>query len=116
MADAADALCRPPGSLPHHPLRDHRPRAGLTTSAGEAVYQAIAQRRDMRHFTPGQRIDPAVMQRLLTAAHAGPVRGADAAVAFHPVDGQPSSEAVRELAGRTGRTAQAMGNRDEFCN
>jgi 5,6-dimethylbenzimidazole synthase len=39
-----------------------------------AVYRAIAERRDMRHFKPGP-IDPAVLQRLLEAAHHAPSVG-----------------------------------------
>lgn len=39
-----------------------------------AVYRAIAERRDMRHFLPDA-IDPAVLVRLLQAAHAAPSVG-----------------------------------------
>jgi 5,6-dimethylbenzimidazole synthase len=39
-----------------------------------AVYQAIATRRDMRHFLPDA-IDPALLQRLLAAAHCAPSVG-----------------------------------------
>jgi 5,6-dimethylbenzimidazole synthase len=39
-----------------------------------AVYRAIAERRDMRHFLPGP-IDPVVLLRLLQAAHAAPSVG-----------------------------------------
>ena len=44
--------------------------------AGEAhaVYRAIAERRDMRHFRPGP-VDAAVLTRLLRAAHLGPSVG-----------------------------------------
>ncbi|HKL77694.1 MAG TPA: nitroreductase family protein, partial [Gammaproteobacteria bacterium] len=37
----------------------------------DAVYRAIEQRRDMRHFRPDP-VDPAVLQRLLSAAHRAP--------------------------------------------
>lgn len=40
-----------------------------------AVYRAIAERRDMRHFTPNSTVDPAVLQRLLEAAHQAPSVG-----------------------------------------
>jgi 5,6-dimethylbenzimidazole synthase len=40
----------------------------------DAVYRAIAERRDMRHFIPGE-IDPAVLSRLLHAAHQAPSVG-----------------------------------------
>lgn len=39
-----------------------------------AVYRAIYERRDMRHFAGGE-VDPAVLTRLLSAAHAAPSVG-----------------------------------------
>lgn len=39
-----------------------------------AVYKAIAERRDMRHFLP-EPLDPALLQRLLQAAHLAPSVG-----------------------------------------
>ena len=39
-----------------------------------AVYRAIRERRDMRHFLPGP-VDPAVLRRLLQAAHHAPSVG-----------------------------------------
>jgi 5,6-dimethylbenzimidazole synthase len=39
-----------------------------------AVYRAIAERRDMRHFRSDP-IDPAILQRVLEAAHRGPSVG-----------------------------------------
>lgn len=40
----------------------------------DALYRVIAARRDMRHFVPGE-VDPAVLRRLLQAAHQGPSVG-----------------------------------------
>ena len=40
----------------------------------EGVYQAIYQRRDMRHFTSAP-VDSGVLQQLLSAAHAAPSVG-----------------------------------------
>lgn len=40
----------------------------------DAVYRAIYERRDMRHFKPGA-IDPSVLAKLLQAAHAAPSVG-----------------------------------------
>ncbi len=40
----------------------------------DAIYRAIAQRRDIRHFIPGA-VDDDVLLRLLTAAHQGPSVG-----------------------------------------
>ncbi|WP_407058367.1 nitroreductase family protein [Zoogloea oleivorans] len=39
-----------------------------------AIYRAIAERRDMRHFRPDP-VDPAVLARLLWAAHHAPSVG-----------------------------------------
>lgn len=41
----------------------------------EGVYKAIFERRDMRHFKPDSSVDEAVLERLLTAAHAAPSVG-----------------------------------------
>ncbi|QEL54587.1 5,6-dimethylbenzimidazole synthase [Chromobacterium paludis] len=40
----------------------------------DAVYRAIRERRDMRHFKPDP-VDPALLQRLLEAAHCAPSVG-----------------------------------------
>jgi 5,6-dimethylbenzimidazole synthase len=40
----------------------------------DAVYRAIRERRDMRHFKP-EPVDPDIMQRLLAAAHFAPSVG-----------------------------------------
>jgi len=40
----------------------------------EAVYRVIRERRDMRHFAGGH-VEPAVLERLLRAAHQGPSVG-----------------------------------------
>lgn len=48
--------------------------ADFTDSERAAVYRAIAERRDMRHFCGGQ-IEPEVLQRLLNAAHQAPSVG-----------------------------------------
>ncbi|MFG6463036.1 5,6-dimethylbenzimidazole synthase [Roseateles sp. DXS20W] len=41
----------------------------------DAVYRAIALRRDTRHFQPGQTVPEAQLQRLLQALHQGPSVG-----------------------------------------
>ena len=43
-------------------------------AARDALYRVIAARRDMRHFVPGT-VEPAVLQRVLQAAHRGPSVG-----------------------------------------
>lgn len=40
----------------------------------DALYRAIAERRDIRHFLPDP-VDPSLLQRLLQAAHLGPSVG-----------------------------------------
>src|SRR3546814_12062996 len=40
----------------------------------DAIYRAIAERRDMRHFTGGT-VEPALLRRLLEAAHQAPSVG-----------------------------------------
>lgn len=47
---------------------------GFTPDERAAVYRAIHERRDMRHFVPGA-VDPAVLARLLDAAHHAPSVG-----------------------------------------
>lgn len=39
-----------------------------------AIYRAIGERRDMRHFAGGQ-VAPELLARLLAAAHQAPVSG-----------------------------------------
>ncbi|OSM02302.1 5,6-dimethylbenzimidazole synthase [Magnetofaba australis] len=43
--------------------------------AREAIYEVIAARRDIRHFLPDQRVEPATLARILTAAHQAPSVG-----------------------------------------
>ncbi|WP_394753159.1 5,6-dimethylbenzimidazole synthase [Crenothrix sp.] len=50
------------------------PTAPYTDAERNAVYRAIYERRDMRHFRPDP-IDPAILERLLHAAHAAPSVG-----------------------------------------
>lgn len=45
------------------------------TDARAAVYEAIARRRDIRHFHPGMSIPEAMLTRILGAAHAAPSVG-----------------------------------------
>lgn len=50
------------------------PAASFSEAEKNAVYRVIRERRDMRHFT-SQQVDPAVLQRLLAAAHDAPSVG-----------------------------------------
>ncbi|MDO8252720.1 MAG: nitroreductase family protein, partial [Rhodoferax sp.] len=58
------------------PTDPSAPASGLAFSAAErsAVYRAIFERRDMRHFAGGT-VAPELMRRLLTAAHHAPSVG-----------------------------------------
>ncbi|MFP5428183.1 MAG: 5,6-dimethylbenzimidazole synthase [Gammaproteobacteria bacterium] len=80
-----------------------------------AVYRAIGERRDMRHFA-GAEIAPALLTRLLSAAHQAPSVGLMQPWRFIRIS-------QRELRGRIqalveqerARTAEALGERsDEF--
>ena len=56
--------------------RTQRSSGESFTDAERAVfYRVLAARRDMRHFTPGTSVDPAVLQRILQAAHEAPSVG-----------------------------------------
>ncbi|MEX3929110.1 5,6-dimethylbenzimidazole synthase [Paraburkholderia sp. BR10936] len=80
-----------------------------------AVYRAIYERRDMRHFAPGP-IDPATLARLLDAAHHAPSVGfmqpwRIVRITDHSVREQLHATVERERIA----TADALGKRrDEF--
>jgi 5,6-dimethylbenzimidazole synthase len=80
-----------------------------------AVYRAIAERRDMRHFLPGP-IDPAVLLRLLQAAHAAPSVGLMQPWRFIRVSDAALRRQIHTLVeAERLATAQALGERgDEF--
>ena len=80
-----------------------------------AVYRAIAERRDMRHFRPDP-VDPALLQRLLWAAHHAPSVGFMQPWRFIRVTSRALREQMHALV-ETERqaTAQALGERqDDF--
>ena len=79
------------------------------------VYRAIAERRDMRHFRPDP-VDPALLQRLLWAAHHAPSVGFMQPWRFIRVTDRALREQMHALV-ETERqaTAQALGERqDDF--
>jgi 5,6-dimethylbenzimidazole synthase len=65
--------CRPPGADAGRAPDDTGAR--FTDTDRASFYRVLGARRDMRHFTPGATIDPAVLQRVLQAAHAAPSVG-----------------------------------------
>lgn len=79
------------------------------------VYRVIAERRDMRHFRPGP-IDPALLRRLLHAAHLGPSVGYMQPWRFIRVIDPGLRHRLAELVETERlRTADALGERrDEF--
>jgi len=80
-----------------------------------AVYRAIAERRDMRHFVQGQ-VAPEVLQRLLAAAHQAPSVGLMQPWRFIRVRRPALRDAIHQLVeSERVRTAEALGERsDEF--
>ncbi|HKT73044.1 MAG TPA: 5,6-dimethylbenzimidazole synthase [Steroidobacteraceae bacterium] len=80
-----------------------------------AIYRVIRERRDMRHFQH-RPIEPAVLQRLLEAAHAAPSVGLSQPWRFVRITKEGLRKAVYDLVQQErARTADALGERgDEF--
>ncbi|MCI0995156.1 5,6-dimethylbenzimidazole synthase [Pseudomonas sp. ICMP22404] len=81
----------------------------------DAIYRAIAERRDMRHFTGGT-VEPQLLRRLLEAAHQAPSVGLMQPWRFIRISDRALRAAIRELVEQERiRTAEALGERsDEF--
>ncbi|AMB85898.1 5,6-dimethylbenzimidazole synthase [Pseudomonas agarici] len=80
-----------------------------------AIYRAIAERRDMRHFVGGT-VPPALLARLLEAAHQAPSVGLMQPWRFIRISDRSLRERIRQLVEEERvRTADALGERsDEF--
>ncbi|HFD7013788.1 TPA: 5,6-dimethylbenzimidazole synthase [Pseudomonas aeruginosa] len=80
-----------------------------------AVYRAIAERRDMRHFSGGS-VAPELLARLLEAAHQAPSVGLMQPWRFIRITEPALRRAIHGLVeDERGRTAEALGERsDEF--
>ncbi|MBD9499667.1 5,6-dimethylbenzimidazole synthase [Pseudomonas sp. BGr12] len=80
-----------------------------------ALYRAIAERRDMRHFSGGE-VAPELLARLLEAAHQAPSVGLMQPWRFIRVTSRDLREAIHGLVeAERVRTAEALGERsDEF--
>ncbi|MGH8569464.1 MAG: 5,6-dimethylbenzimidazole synthase [Gammaproteobacteria bacterium] len=77
------------------------------------VYRVIAERRDMRHFLPDP-IDPAVLGRLLEAAHRGPSVGLMQPWRFVRITDSGLRNRIHALvADERRRTAEVLGPRGE---
>ena len=80
-----------------------------------AVYRAIAERRDMRHFAGGE-VAPELLARLLQAAHQAPSVGLMQPWRFIRITRPELRESIHGLVeAERVRTAEALGERsDEF--
>ena len=80
-----------------------------------AIYRVIAERRDMRHFIGGS-VPPALLARLLVAAHQGPSVGLMQPWRFVRISDRALRGRIQALVEEERlRTAQAMGERsDQF--
>ncbi|WP_070886403.1 5,6-dimethylbenzimidazole synthase [Pseudomonas argentinensis] len=80
-----------------------------------AIYRAIAERRDMRHFSGGE-VAPELLARLLEAAHQAPSVGLMQPWRFIRVTRAALREGIYQLVERERQlTAEALGERsDEF--
>ncbi|XXF10612.1 5,6-dimethylbenzimidazole synthase [Pseudomonas sp. D1-3] len=80
-----------------------------------AIYRAIAERRDMRHFSGGE-VAPELLARLLEAAHQAPSVGLMQPWRFIRVTRPALREGIYQLVERERQlTAEALGERsDEF--
>ena len=78
----------------------------------EALYKAIAQRRDMRHFTPGAAVPPATLLRILQAAHMAPSVGFMQPWRFLRITQNAQREAIAAIVAQEQQaTAEALGER-----
>lgn len=81
--------------------------------ARAAVYRVIAERRDMRHFRPGA-VDPAVLRRLLWAAHHAPSVGYMQPWRFVRVTDAALRDGIHTLVDEERiATARALGEREQ---
>jgi len=81
----------------------------------DAVYRAIAERRDMRHFAGGM-VEPELLRRLLEAAHQAPSVGLMQPWRFIRISDRALRSQIQVLVEQERvRTAEALGERtDEF--
>lgn len=87
----------------------------MTEAERAAVYRVIAERRDMRHFSGGT-VEPALLGRLLEAAHQAPSVGLMQPWRFIRITDRALRGQIQALVEEERvRTAQALGERsDEF--
>jgi 5,6-dimethylbenzimidazole synthase len=80
----------------------------------QAVYRAIAERRDMRRFVPGAEVPAEVLARLLAAAHSAPSVGLMQPWRFIRITDAALRRRIHALVDEERpRTAAALGERSE---
>ncbi|MEB3050115.1 5,6-dimethylbenzimidazole synthase [Mycolicibacter sp. MYC123] len=90
------------------------PDLSFTTQERQAVYRVIAERRDMRRFVAGSTVDPDVLARLLTAAHAAPSVGLMQPWRFVRITDDVLRQRIHTLVDEERlRTAHALGEREQ---
>jgi 5,6-dimethylbenzimidazole synthase len=96
-------------------MSDQYTSHAFSASEIAAVYRAIDERRDMRHFSGGE-VAPELMRRLLQAAHHAPSVGFMQPWRFIRISTRPLREALHALVEQERvLTARALGEReDEF--
>lgn len=89
--------------------------AAFSEAEKSAVYRAIYERRDMRHFSGGT-IEPAILEKLLQAAHAAPSVGLMQPWRFIRISDPLQRKALYQRVQQERiATAEALGERsDEF--
>jgi len=89
------------------------PGHAFSAAEQQAVYRAIYERRDMRHFSGGAVADE-LLQRLLSAAHHAPSVGFMQPWRFIRVRSRPLREGIHALIEQERvLTAQALGERED---
>nr|WP_314490798.1 5,6-dimethylbenzimidazole synthase [uncultured Pseudomonas sp.] len=85
----------------------------FTDAERAAVYRAIGERRDMRHFAGGE-VAPALLQRLLHAAHQAPSVGLMQPWRFIRITRRALRSDIHQLVeAERLRTAEALGERGD---
>jgi 5,6-dimethylbenzimidazole synthase len=103
---------RPSAASRTEAVRQPPPDHAFSLSERQAVYRAIHERRDMRHFSGGT-VSGALLQRLLSAAHHAPSVGFMQPWRFIRIRirSRPVRESVHALVEQERRlTAQALGH------
>ena len=99
--------------MPIAPIPPDVAAAGFSEPECKAVYRAIFERRDMRHFAGGT-VAPEVMRRLLTAAHHAPSVGFMQPWRFIRIsDAEVRADLQALVEQERVKTAQVMGERQD---